>query len=244
LFASVIGTPISWYSPARSRRWRVRSQKSLQAPVSFRRQRASYLRRSRTAHIDTMLSWPYAHLLITHFPVVLSISALGATILALLLGRRGVWLTAMAALTTAGLFVYPVHFTGDKANRVLNDPWYVQQGVIGAHDDAARIAMWVILVAGAFAAYSWWKSFKRPDQPIPWWMRAGVVVGALGAVGTVTYTAYLGGKIIHEAPVLQLKQPPVGVPPALDITATPAAAPEFARSSPISSAPHGGTRGR
>ncbi|HEY3133481.1 MAG TPA: hypothetical protein VGJ47_02525 [Gemmatimonadaceae bacterium] len=162
-----------------------------------------------------MLSWPYAHLLINHFPVVLSISALAVTVLALLLGRRGLWLTAMGALTTAGLFIYPVHFTGDQADQALNDPWYIHPGVIEAHDNAATIAMWVILVAGAFAAYSWWRSLKRPAELIPGWMRAGVVVGSLAAVGTVTYTAYLGGKIIHEAPVLQLKQAPAGLPPGI-----------------------------
>jgi len=46
-------------------------------------------------------------------------------------------------------------------------------------------------------------------------MRAGVVVGALAAVGTATYTSYLGGKIVHEAPILQLKQPPAGLPPGI-----------------------------
>jgi len=158
-----------------------------------------------------MLSWPYAHLLLNHFPVVLSVSALAVTCLALLLGRRGLWQTAMAALTVAGLFVYPVHFTGRKAGDVLNDPWYVHQGAIEAHDDAARIAMWVILVAGAFAGYSWWRSLKTPVELIPAWMRTGLVIGALAAVGTVTYAAYLGGKIIHEAPVLELKRPPAGL---------------------------------
>ena len=59
-----------------------------------------------------MLSWPYAHLLINHFPVVLSISALAVAILALLLGRRGLWLTAMGALTAAGASIYPVFYTG------------------------------------------------------------------------------------------------------------------------------------
>jgi hypothetical protein len=159
-----------------------------------------------------MWSWPYAHLIINHFPVVLSVSALAVTVLALLLRRRGLWLTAMGALTAAGLFVYPVHFTGDKAGHALHDPWFVQARAIEAHDDAAGIAMVVILIAGAFAAYSWWRSLKRPGEGIPAWMRAGVLVGALGSVGTVTYTAYLGGKIIHEAPILQLKQPPAGLP--------------------------------
>jgi uncharacterized membrane protein len=159
-----------------------------------------------------MLSWPYAHLIINHFPVVLSVSALAVTVLALLLGRRGLWLTAMAALTAAGLFVYPVHFTGSRADKALGDPWFIQPGTIEAHDNAAGIAMVVILVAGAFAAYSWWRSLKRPADFIPSWMRAGVLVGSLASVITVTYTAYLGGKIIHESPILRLKEPPSGLP--------------------------------
>ena len=162
-----------------------------------------------------MLSWPYAHLLINHFPVVLSVCALAATILAILLGKRGLWLTAMGALTAAGLFIYPVHFTGRRADHALNDPWYIHPGTIEAHDHAAGIAMTVILIAGAFAAYSWWRSLKRPADLIPGWMRAGIVVGSLAAVAAVTYTAYLGGKIIHEAPVLKLKQPPPGLPPGV-----------------------------
>lgn len=159
-----------------------------------------------------MLSWPYAHLLINHFPVVLSISALGVSILAFLLKRRGLWLSAMGALTAAGVFAYPVFLTGDKADKALNDPWFVRPGVIKAHDDAALFALWIILVAGAFAAYCWWRSVKRPAEIIPTWMRAGVFVGALLAVAIVARTAYLGGKIIHDSPVLHLKQAPPGLP--------------------------------
>ena len=161
-----------------------------------------------------MISWPYAHLLLNHFPVVMSVSALAISILALFLKRRGLWLTAMAALTVAGAFIYPVHFTGDKAEHALNDPWYVHHSVLEAHDKAAGIAMWVILLVGAFAAYSWWRSLRRPAEVLPGWMRAGVAVGALAAVMAVTYTAYLGGKIIHESPVFQLKEPPPGFPAA------------------------------
>ncbi len=172
-----------------------------------------------------MLSWPYAHLVINHFPVVLSVSALAVAILALLLSRRGLWLTAMGALAVAGVFVYPVHFTGNKADQALNDPWYVHPGAIEAHDDDARWAMWVVLIAGAFAAYSWWRSLKRPAEAIPGWMRAGIVVGALLAVSVVARTAYLGGKIVHEAPVLQLKQPPPGLPPSIVADTTSRARP-------------------
>ena len=162
-----------------------------------------------------MLSWPYTHLLINHFPVVLSISALAVSILALLLARRGLWLTAMGALTAAGASIYPVFFTGNKADHALNDPWYIHPGTIEAHDQFATIALWVILIAGAFAAYSWWRSLKRPADLIPGWMRAGVFVGALAAAGIVAYTSFLGGQIIHDAPILQLQQPPAGLPPGI-----------------------------
>ena len=100
-----------------------------------------------------MLSWPYAHLLINHFPVVLSVVGLGASVLALLVRRRAIWQAAMGALVIAGLFIFPVHFTGDKADHALRDPWYIKPGTIEAHDNAAGIAMWVILLVGAFAAY-------------------------------------------------------------------------------------------
>jgi len=162
-----------------------------------------------------MMSWPYAHLVINHFPVVLSISALAVIILALLLGRRGLWLTAMGALTAAGISIYPVFFTGKQADHALNDPWYIHPGTIDAHDKFATITLWMVLVVGVFAAYSWWRSLKRPAELIPGWIRAGMVVGSLATVGTVAYTAYLGGKIIHEAPILQLQQPPPGLPPGV-----------------------------
>lgn len=171
-----------------------------------------------------MISWPYAHLLINHFPVVLSIAALGAAILAVILNRRGLWLTAMGSLTAAGLFVYPVFFTGNEADHALKDPWYIRPGTIEAHDQAAGFALWVILIAGAFAAYSWWRSLKRPAEAMPSWMRAGLLIGALAAVSVVARTSYLGGKIIHDAPVLKLEQAPPGLPPGVVADTSQAAA--------------------
>ena len=159
-----------------------------------------------------MLSWPYAHLVINHFPVVLSVSGLAMALLALILNRRVLWQVAMGALTGAGAFVFPVHLTGDQADRALRDPWYIARGAIEAHDDAATVAMYVILIVGAVAAYSWWRSVKRPAELLPTWMRTAVVVGGLLATGTVTYAAYLGGKIIHESPAFELHQAPAGFP--------------------------------
>ena len=87
----------------------------------------------------------------------------------------------MGALTLAGLFVYPVQFSGSKAGDSLGNPWYIRPGALEAHDDAARIALIAILIAGAFAAYSWWRTLKQPVEVISPWIRSGVFVGALAA---------------------------------------------------------------
>ena len=149
-----------------------------------------------------MFSWPYAHLLINHFPVVLSVSALGVSIMALLINRRGLWLTAMGALTLAGLFVYPVHLTGIEADEALKNPWYVHSGAIESHEDAGTLAMYVILVVGVFAAYSWWRSLKSPVEGVPGWMRAGICAGALAACAS----ALIG--LRSSAGLLRRPEPP------------------------------------
>lgn len=163
----------------------------------------------------SVFTWPYIHLLINHFPVVLSVVGLAAAILGLIVDRRGVWLYAMGTLTLAGLSVYPVRFTGDQADHALRDPWYIPRGAIDAHDNASLYAMICLLIVGAISAYGWWRAIKRPQEAIPLLMRALIVIGSLAGAGTVAYTAYLGGKIIHEAPILQLPTAPANLPPGV-----------------------------
>jgi len=161
------------------------------------------------------LTWPYVHLLINHFPVVLTVVAFVVALGAVITNRRALWLNAMAMLTAAGLVIYPVHFTGDEAHDALHDAWYIKHSMIDAHDDAAGIAMTIVLIVGAIAAYGWWRALKRREEIIPGWIRAAVFIGALAGFGSVAYTAYLGGKIIHEAPILALREAPPGLPPGI-----------------------------
>lgn len=161
------------------------------------------------------LTWPYVHILINHFPVVLTtIGALGA-IVAMIRGKRGLWLYTMATFTLAGLSVYPVYLSGDQADESLADPWYIKSGVIDTHNAAANFALTFTLITGAICAYGWWRALRYRDEPIPRGIRMAVVLGALMSVSTVARTAYLGGKIVHEAPVLELKIPPPGLPPGV-----------------------------
>ena len=160
----------------------------------------------------SLFTWPYIHLLINHFPVVLSAVGLAAVAAALIFGRRALWIYAMATLAVAGAVVYPVRLTGKEADEALKDPWYIPHGIIDEHDDASLWAMYFLLAVGLVSAYGWWRAVKRPEEPIPRWIKAAVLVLGLFAFATVARTAYLGGKIIHEAPILSLPTAPANLP--------------------------------
>ncbi len=158
------------------------------------------------------LTWPYVHITINHFPVVLSTIGALAAMYATIRKKRGPWLYAMATLTLAGLSVYPVYLSGDEADEFLHDPWYIGHGVIDTHLAAANFALAALLITGAIAAYAWWRALRYRDEPIPRGIRIALLIFSVWSFSVIARTAYLGGKIIHESPVLELKNPPAGMP--------------------------------
>lgn len=156
----------------------------------------------------------YLHLLVNHFPIVLSVVGAGMILLALLLRRDGLWRFGMGCVALAGLGVLAAFFTGNAAEDVMRHAWYVQRGTIGAHQDAGELALWVTLVAAVICAYALWRTAGRPAPgatAFPSLLRVLTALGALAAAGATGYAGYLGGKIVHEAP--SLAKPPAGVVP-------------------------------
>lgn len=165
------------------------------------------------------MDWPYAHLLLNHFPIILTVAGTIAAIFALVRRGRAIWLYALATLTFAGVTIYPVFLTGDEASETMRDVWYVSRDAIHTHEEAGELTLWVVLVMGAIAAFAWWRlaARERSGGP-PRWLQVLVVLTALGALGAVTYTSVLGGRIVHEAerlvvpPAGALPRPPAGAP--------------------------------
>ena len=158
------------------------------------------------------MNWPYVHTLVNHFPIILMVVGSAVAVLALITGRRGVWLYAVATLTLAGLSIWPTDFTGDQAADVMRKAWYVVPAAITEHDEAATYALIFTLLVGAVAAYAWWRMLRRERDGLPpKWLRIVVLVVALFDLTVVTRTAYLGGKIVHESPKLLVTPPGVVV---------------------------------
>jgi uncharacterized membrane protein len=175
------------------------------------------------------------HILINHFPVILTIVGTAAAVLALIVRKRAVWLYATATLFLAGLSVIPTFLTGDPAADDLRNTWYVTRKAIRAHDDAAEFTLWGLIIMGLIAAYAWWRAWRREtvvvagavhtdrgDVPaearvraysgLPAWLRALVIVSALFGCALVYRTASLGGDILHHSTVLQSTPRPASVP--------------------------------
>ena len=157
--------------------------------------------------------WPYVHLLINHFPIILAVMGASAVVLALINRSRGVWLYGVASLFFMGLSAVPTTVTGDQAGDMLRNTWYIARDSIERHDDAAMFAMWVMIVTGVIAAYAWWRAVARARdaQQAPVWLKVLVLVSALVSLATVTRTALLGGKIVHGSSILGGPRP-AGVP--------------------------------
>lgn len=156
------------------------------------------------------MNWPYVHMLVNHFPVILMVVGSAVLVLALISRRRGVWLYAVATLTLAGLSIYPAFYTGDAAAHALRDTWYVVRAMVREHDDAAGYALVTVLAVGVVNGYAWWRMLRREVTGIPpVWLRVVVSLVTWFALSVVIRTAYLGGKIIHESP--KLEHPPAGV---------------------------------
>ncbi len=160
------------------------------------------------------LDWPHAHLLINHFPIILAVMGAVAVITALIMRYHGVWQYGVASLFFMGLSAWPTVFTGEHADEALNDPWYIVRGSIDKHQDAAELAMWVMIATGVIAAYAWWRSLPRNNErralPVTW-LRILVLLGALASLGTVSWAALLGGNIVQGSSILAGPRP-AGVP--------------------------------
>jgi hypothetical protein len=155
----------------------------------------------------------YLHLLVNHFSIVLAAIGALATMLAMVMGRRSVWLYALATLTLAGIFAYPTMLTGHGAEDVMEKVWYVSRDAVHAHEEAADIAMWVTLATGVFAALAWWRQARAwRDELLPGWMRVMLLVLALASAGGMGWASWQAGFIVHKNPKL-LTPPPGYVPP-------------------------------
>ncbi len=156
------------------------------------------------------------HLILNHFPVILSVMALFASLIAIATKSRSAWIYAAASLAIAGLFSYPSVLTGHGAHEVIEDFWYVKAGSWDEHREAAGYANIMALLSGVIAAYAWWKLTRSKEAVLATWLQVVLILGCVMTASTMGRTAWLGGRVIREQAAL--KTPPAGwvAPPKME----------------------------
>jgi uncharacterized membrane protein len=158
------------------------------------------------------MDWAHIHLLLNHFPIILEIMGAAAAIVAIVWPHRGTWMYAATSLTLAGVTVLPTYFTGEPAEHALNRPWYITRGTIHSHEDAAFISAILVGVVAMIAAVAWRRMVRYPrEASLPGALRAMLLAGSMIASAHIVYTSLLGGRIVHDSPILQGPRP-AGVP--------------------------------
>ena len=156
------------------------------------------------------MNWVYVHLVINHFPVVLGVIALITALVALITGRRQMWLYTAITLTLATLSAYPTDLTGKRASRIFRQRMPSARQAIHEHQQAADITLWVLVGSGVLGIIGWYR-IGSDDQtaPVPGWVKVALTVPALASAGAVTITSVRGGLIGHQPWETSLEAPPL-----------------------------------
>ena len=153
------------------------------------------------------------HLMLNHFPVILSMLGAAASVIALLTRRRGVLLYALVTLTLAGLSSYPALRSGHAAAELLEDRWYVDDDQIDVHHDSGERTHLILLATGIICAVALWRTLRTVREAKPGLAVLTVVaVMGIASAATVSWTSWQGGFIAIKNPTLINSTNPPGTP--------------------------------
>jgi len=141
------------------------------------------------------MNFAHLHLVLTHFPPVLSVvGAISAAVGVIRRRRESVHL-ALLLLIAVGAMMPIVYIAGDRAADAIGRVDGVQQEAIAPHQEAATLALWisigVALVAAALLIV------ERRSGGLSPRLRALTLVAAILAVLPIGRADALGGAIHH-----------------------------------------------
>ena len=159
------------------------------------------------------MNYPHLHLMLNHFPVVGAFLALGFLAWALVSRQRALTRAALVVALIAGLSSWPATFTGEEAHEQVEDLPGFDHDVVHDHEDAAELAMYVMLGTAALALAGLWAS--RRGRDVPAWAGVGTTLALVASTVMVARAAWAGGIIRHpelDGPLFAPPSVPMAVP--------------------------------
>lgn len=153
----------------------------------------------------------HLHIVLTHVPVVGLIASLAALGWALWRHNEEVRRLAYAGLVLSGLVAVAAFFTGEGAEETVEHLSGFAEAAVERHEAAALVSVWLAAITGALAAGGWWL-LSRGSAYSAWATRT-VTLAAVVTLGSMAWTANLGGRIGHPeiaGATASLEQPAAG----------------------------------
>src|SRR5438132_12925407 len=141
------------------------------------------------------MNFVHLHLVLTHFPPVLSLGGAIAAAAGIILPRRRRELMRLALLMliVVGATMPLVYIAGDRAADSIGKVEGIQQEAIAPHQRAATIAL--VMSIGAAVVASGLLLIERRHQSLSSTFRMLVLVAAVASAVPIAWTAALGGEI-------------------------------------------------
>lgn len=142
-----------------------------------------------------MYSLTHVHLLLNHFPIIITMLGLVLIAAAMWLKNDMVARVALAFFVGGALSALPTYLTGESAEDAVRHLPGVSRDIIETHSDAALISAIFVGVLGVFALWALWR-FKSL-VPLPGWIVRVALVASIIGSGLMSWTGLLGGQVRH-----------------------------------------------
>src|SRR5688572_25723791 len=100
------------------------------------------------------MNYTHLHLLLTHFPIIGSIAGTLLLLYGILKKNSVIKEVSLGLIVIMSLIAIPVFLTGEPAEETVENIPGVLETIVEDHEEAAEIAFWVMLAAGAFSLVS------------------------------------------------------------------------------------------
>lgn len=137
----------------------------------------------------------HIHLLLNHFPVIGTMIGSLLLIWGIYSKQNNLKTIAAVVLAAMAIMAIPVYLTGEPAEEAVENLPGVSETLIGMHEDAANIAIWLMEITGIFSLVAIFIQMKHSAKASSFFMLAAVF--SIISFAAMARTGYYGGKIRH-----------------------------------------------
>lgn len=138
----------------------------------------------------------HIHLLLNHFPVIGTLIGSGLLLLGILKKHDNIKTAASVILILMTVIAIPVYITGEPAEESVEKLPGVLDSMIELHEDAAKIAIWLMGLTGVFALVA--VAMQRQKRHLAKHAYTFVFIFSLICFAAMARTGYYGGQIRHS----------------------------------------------